>query len=69
MIPKHNLSQSFFKCSRHMSHNNNNFLDKCNVASNLSIPFMHKITKYHGNEAVKFKIDICGTRQGRECLV
>jgi hypothetical protein len=69
MIRNDNLPQSFLKRSRHMSHDSNNFLDKCNVPGNLSIPFMHKITKYHRNESVQFKIDICGTRQGGERLV
>lgn len=54
-----NLSEPFFEGSCDVSDDGDDFLDEADIRRYLSIPFMHKVAKYHGNQGIEFEID-CG---------
>lgn len=52
-----------------MSDDRDDFLNKADIRGYLRIPFVHKVTKYHGNQGIEFEVDGRRAGEGREHLV
>ena len=52
-----------------MCNYDNDFVDESCVVGYLQIPFMHKVTEYHSDKRVQFKVDVCIAGQGRQNLI
>ena len=42
-----------------MCNHSDDFIDEGGIASDLSIPFLHKVTEYDSEEGVEFEVNVC----------